>query len=135
LKQGVLLMPPESNAIASQNGCEMENIIKILYPGAQFEYRGLIDLHINGKPVEIKSCQMRTIDRSHGNNKSRSGRFIFIDFQHQHLLENNGEYILLVHEESVPILYFRVPAHILNLSPFSGSKCITWQSIVREAIA
>jgi hypothetical protein len=127
-------MPPESNTIAQQNGQTMEEIIKILYPEAKFEFRGLIDLHINGKPVEIKSCQTKTIDRSHGN-KSRSGRFIFVDYQHQHLLENNGEYIFLVHEETTPILYFRVSAQILNLSPFSGLKGIAWQSVVREAIA
>jgi hypothetical protein len=127
-------MPPESNAEACSNGSMMEDIIRALYPGAQFEYKGLIDLHINGRPVEIKSCKITVTDNSH-NNKIRSGRFVFSDLQHQTLLENEGEYIFLVHNECVPILYLRVPAHFINIPLFSGIKSISWKSVISGAIA
>lgn len=123
-----------SNALASSNGCEMENIIKALYPGAEFHYRGLIDFTINGVRVETKSCQESTVDNSHPSG-SRSGRFVFDKLQHQTLIENSGEYILLVQRSGIPIIYVRVPASKLKLGKFSGVKSVCWKTAIMGAVA
>ncbi|AYK14498.1 MULTISPECIES: hypothetical protein [Methanosarcina] len=127
-------MAYESNALASRNGCQIEEIIRTLYPGAQYDYRGIIDLHINGQPVEIKSCQAHVTDQSHGTG-TRSGRFVFSAEQHQTLIENQGEYILVVHKDGTPFLYFRVPASALDLPDFTGIKSVCWKSAIQAAIA
>lgn len=123
----------ESNILAAHNGIEMENIIKSLYPGAIFEYKGIIDFSINGVRVEVKSCQ-ETINASGNTNGHRSGRFCFTDFQHQTLIENCGEYIFLVHKENIPVVYLRVPARKLKLGKFAGVKAVCWKSIVKAAV-
>lgn len=130
-------MTSDSNTLASHNGCEMENIIKALYPGAEFHYKGVIDFSINGVRVEVKSCQETIIDNYTDKKHTgglRSGRFCFTDFQHQTLIENNGDYIFLVHREGVPIFYFRVQARKLNLGKFTGVKAVCWKTLIREAV-
>lgn len=121
------------NLTASQNGCTMESIIRTLYPGADFDYKGLIDLTINGVRVEIKSCQDKIKD-NHNSAGTRSGRFCFKDIQHQELIENQGEYILLVHRDGVPFLYFRVPANCLDLGNFTGIKSVCWKTLITGVI-
>ena len=123
----------ESNALASNNGIEMENIIKALYPGAHFEYKGIIDFSIDGVRVEVKSCQ-EYINASGSHEGIRSGRFCFTDLQHQTLLENSGEYILLVHRGGVPIIYLRVPAQKIKLGKFSGVKAVCWKTALKGAL-
>ncbi|AKB47409.1 hypothetical protein MSKOL_1632 [Methanosarcina sp. Kolksee] len=127
-------MTTESQTAAAQNGCTMENIIKQLYPGAKLEYTGLIDATINGVRVEIKSCQEHVRD-SNNSGGTRSGRFVFNEEQHKALIENNGEYIFLVHTAGVPFLFFRVPARNVPLPEFTGVKSLCWKSIITGAIA
>lgn len=122
-----------SNALASRNGCNIEHIITTLYPGAEFDYKGLIDLTINGIRCEIKSCQSSVKD-SHNSGGSRCGRFVFNEEQHLSLIENEGEYIFIVHKEGVPFLYYRVPARNVVLSKFAGLKCVSWKTVLMEAI-
>lgn len=126
-------MTPESNQLAASNGCEMENIIKALYPGAEFNYKGVIDFSIDGVRVEVKSCQ-ELINASGNHDGIRSGRFCFKDIQHQTLIENNGEYIFLVHRGGIPIIYLRVPAVKLKLGNFTGVKAVCWKTIIRGAV-
>jgi len=127
-------MSVESQTAAAQNGCNMENIVKALYPGARFEYTGLIDFSIDGVRVEVKSCQDKVFDNSLSGG-TRSGRFCFSDLQHQTLIENSGEYILLVHREGVPIIYVRVPARKLNLGKWTGVKAVCWKTAIKGAVA
>ncbi len=127
-------MTTESQTAAATNGCKMETIIRSLYPGAQFEYTGLIDFTIDGVKVEVKSCQEKVYDNSLSGGV-RSGRFCFSDLQHQTLIENSGEYILLVHKEGVPILYIRVPARKLKLGTWTGVKSVCWKSAIKGALA
>lgn len=127
-------MSTESQTAAAQNGCNMENIVKALYPGARFEYTGLIDFSIDGVRVEVKSCQDKVSDSS-VSTRSRTGRFCFSDLQHQTLIENSGEYILLVHREGVPIIYVRAPAKKLQLGKFSGVKAVCWKTAIKGALA
>jgi hypothetical protein len=127
-------MSTESQTAAAQNGCNMENIVKALYPGARFEYTGLIDFSIDGVRVEVKSCQDKVYDNSLSGG-TRSGRFCFSDLQHQNLIENSGEYILLVHKNSVPIVYVRVPASKLQLGKFTGIKSVCWKTAIKGAVA
>lgn len=126
-------MSTESNTLASANGCEMEDIIKALYPGAKFEFKGVIDFLIDGVRVEVKSCQEYVIDNSAAHSV-RSGRFCFTDLQHQTLLENSGEYIFLVHRSGVPIFYTRVQAARLKLGKFHGVKSVCWKTAIRGVI-
>jgi hypothetical protein len=114
----------------------MEAIVRALYPGAKFEYTGLIDFSINGVRVEVKSCQDKVHDSSLSGG-SRSGRFVFSDLQQQTLIENRGEYILLVHKEGVPIVYIRVPASKLQtiLGKFSGVKAVCWKTAIKGALS
>jgi hypothetical protein len=123
----------ESQTLAATNGCIMENIIKNLYPNAQFEYTGLIDLTIDGKRVEIKSCQDRVRDSS--TSTGRWGRFHFREEQHSTLIENEGDYIFLVHHEGTPFIYLRIPARDIKLSKFKEEKALCWKSVIREALA
>jgi hypothetical protein len=129
-------MTTESQTAAATNGCQMEAIVRALYPGAKFEYTGLIDFTINGVRVEVKSCQDKVYDSSTSGG-TRSGRFCFSDLQHQTLIENSGEYILLVHREGVPIIYVRVPASKLQslLGTFSGVKAVCWKTAIKGALA
>jgi len=126
-------MSIESQTAAATNGCTMEGIIKQLYPGAKLEYTGLIDATIDGVRVEIKSCQERVKD-SNNSGGTRSGRFVFSEDQHKTLIENNGDYIFLVHNAGVPFLFFRAPAKNISLPDFSGIKSVCWKSIIKEAI-
>lgn len=114
----------------------MENVIKILYPEAKFEYTGIIDFTIDGVKVEVKSCQDKVIDNSFSGG-TRSGRFCFSDLQHQTLIENSGEYILLVHKKCVPIVYVRVPASKLQslLGNWTGIKSVTWKTVIKGALS
>jgi hypothetical protein len=127
-------MSVESQTAAAQNGRNMENIVKALYPGARFEYTGIIDFSIDGVRVELKSCQDKVFDNSNSGG-TRSGRFVFSDLQHQTLIENSGEYILLVHRERVPIIYVRVPARKLNLGKWTGVKAVCWKTAIKGAVA
>lgn len=127
-------MSQESQTAASTNGCRMEAIIRALYPEGRFEYTGLIDFIIDGVRVEVKSCQDKVSDSSVSTG-SRSGRFCFSDLQHQTLIENSGEYILLVHREGVPIIYVRAPASKLKLGKFSGVKAVCWKTAIKGAVA
>ncbi|MDI9395792.1 MAG: hypothetical protein QM426_10460 [Euryarchaeota archaeon] len=128
-----ILLTAESNTRAANNGVEMENIIKALYPGARFEYKGVIDFTINGVKVEVKSCQ-DFIHASGSYGGIRSGRFCFNDLQHQTLIENAGEYILMVHRSGIPIIYLRVPARKLKLGKFTGVKAVCWKTIIKGAV-
>jgi hypothetical protein len=129
-------MSTESQTAAATNGCRMESIIRALYPEGTFEYTGLIDFTIDGARVEVKSCQDRVYDNSLSGG-ARSGRFVFSDLQHQTLLENKGDYILLVHKDGVPIVYIRVPASKLQtlLGGFSGTKAVCWKTAIKGALA
>lgn len=126
-------MSVESQTAAAQNGCTMEHIIQRLYPNAKLEYTGIIDATIDGVRVEIKSCQDRVRD-SNNSGGTRSGRFVFSEEQHKTLIENNGEYIFLVHNTGVPFIFFRVPARNVSLPNFSGIKSACWRSIIKGAI-
>lgn len=126
-------MAPESNTLAAHNGIEMENIIKALYPGAEFHYKGVIDFSIDGVEVELKSCQEFINDKNNSTGK-RSGHFCFSDLQHRALIENNGEYIFLVQREGIPVFYARVQASKLKLGKFSGVKAVCWKTAIKTAL-
>ncbi|WP_440944983.1 hypothetical protein ACSAZL_12545 [Methanosarcina sp. T3] len=126
-------MSGSSNALASSNGCEMENIIKALYPGAEFHYKGIVDFVIDGVKVENKSCQ-EYINASGNHNGVRSGRFCFDSLQHQTLVENNADYSFIVQRDSKPIFFARIPARKLKLGKWTGVKAVCWKTIIRGAV-
>jgi len=116
---------PESASIAYHNGILCENMLKEKLP--EFEYLGEeIDgiLTFNGKPAEVKSCQ-RTINSYTG---ERSGRFWFKGSQHDELIENDGVYILLVHEGE-KVVSTRIIKASLLFPQFQGAKTVSWPAL------
>ncbi|WP_269849038.1 hypothetical protein [Methanosarcina horonobensis] len=111
----------EGNTLASHNGCQMENIIKSLYPEAEFHYKGVIDFVIDGVKVENKSCQ-EYINATGNHNGMRSGRFCFDALQHQTLIEQGGDYSFLVQKDSNPIFSPGSMQKILSSGNGQGSK-------------
>jgi hypothetical protein len=83
-----------SNALASKNGHIIEQSI-CNYLGLDHHPGEIVDTYLNGKPLEIKSCQEWIGDSSHTNCR-RSGRFQFNEEQHRYLVENNGIYAFVV---------------------------------------
>jgi hypothetical protein len=83
----------ESNTIASRNGKLVEQSIA-LYMGVPWEGKP-VDAVLDGKPLEIKSCQQYITDMGSARNR-RSGRFVFNEEQHEYLLQNDGIYALVV---------------------------------------
>jgi hypothetical protein len=134
---GTLMVAESSNALAASNGIEMENVIKALYPGAEFHYKGVIDFVIDGVKVENKSCQEFIIDNfQDAKHKGglRSGRFCFDALQHKTLVEQDGDYSFIVQRNSKPIFFARVPASKLKLGKWSGVKAVCWKTVIREAV-
>lgn len=54
----------------------------------------LIDLTVNDRPVEIKTCSECYADAAHG--YPRAGRFTFDDVQHAEMQRSKGVYIFVV---------------------------------------
>lgn len=119
----------EGNIRAKQNGIEMENWVKAFYPNAVFDYKGAIDCTIEGIKAEVKSCQDLVTDKKYKHGL-RAGRICFNSFQHEILLQEGGDYIVLVQKEGVPFLFYRFPAHIINLGTWEGNKCISWKELL-----
>jgi hypothetical protein len=95
--QGGETLIPDSNALASQNGYNIESQI-CAYLGIEHNCNAIVDAVLDGHPLEIKSCQEYIGDSSH-NNGRRSGRFQLNEEQHQYLVENDGIYAFVVHCE------------------------------------
>jgi hypothetical protein len=100
MSKGVGAVTLESNALASRNGKLVEQSIA-LYMGVSWEGKP-VDAVLDGKPLEIKSCQQYITDMGSARNK-RSGRFVFNEEQHRYLLENNGIYALVVRTGDIVI--------------------------------
>jgi hypothetical protein len=117
-----------SQFVASKNGEYFENFVGIMVPGIELT-RGNIDAKLDdGTDIEIKSCQFEIIDNSH-KCRSRSGRFLFRDHQHELLKEKSGEYIFIVHRKGRPLLFFQAPASAVDLPQFSGTKGLSWRTL------
>jgi len=122
-----------NNTLASRNGEAIEEIARPLIPGIHFLH-GLFDAEFEGAPLEIKSCQAVITDHSHANTRKRSGRFLFNRQQHDALQEAGGECLFVVHEAGIPKISFRTAAEQVELSEFSGSKCVAWRSVARKFV-
>lgn len=112
----------------------MEHIVQTLNPSADFEYCGLIDFTIDSVKVEVKSCQEKTTDASL-KSKIRNGRFCFRAEQHKALVEQQGDYILIVQKAGTPFIYIRVPAKKLKLGSWNGEKHLSWKTAIKGALA
>lgn len=118
----------EGNILAKHNGISMESWVKAIYPSAIFDYKGVIDSSIDNVRVEVKSCQNLITDKSYKHGL-RVGRICFNSYQHEILLKENGDYIILVQKEGVPFIFYRFPAHNLNMGSWEGNKCISWKEL------
>lgn len=91
-------MSLESNTTASRNGKSIEMSI-LRYMGLPQQGQP-VDSELDGKPLEVKSCQLYITDVSCGKSR-RSGRFQFNEEQDRYLKENDGRYALVVHDEGI----------------------------------
>lgn len=99
------------------------------------EYIGLLyDAFYQGKPLEIKSCEVRIKD-SHAILGHRAGRVVFWDKQHEELLNTGGNYYLIIHEGAEVLRSKLVKAESLNLPEFHGMKAVSWKKLFRNAEA
>ena len=118
-------------SLANTNGCAMEDIVQSLYPHSTFSRVGLIDMFIDGVPVEIKSCQKYVKNYENGETTRRRGRFHLREEQHKQLLAMEGDYIFIVQEDQKIIFYARVKANTLKEVKFRNETTLTWTSIFR----
>lgn len=115
---------------ASLNGQYFENAmynyLSILYGRVKYINKE-IDLFVNGKYIEIKSCQEWQTDNS-ANGKRRHGRFVLDKKQHVELLKNEGYYLFVVHNEKKIIFVKMLPAAAIDFK-----RLITWTTIKKIA--
>jgi len=88
----------------------------------------LIDLKVNNKYFEIKSCQEYIEDKSF-KNKKRHGRFFFYKEQHEFLVKNDGYYIFIVTLQNDKKLMKIVKAILVPKHKKNDKWCITWTKI------
>jgi hypothetical protein len=119
-------------SVAKTNGTKIELLVKAFYPESEYDFSGIIDFKINNRFTEVKSCELRVND---GKNK-RNGRFKFFQEQHNALIDVQGDYILLVHENLEPIHFTRIKASALSSFFKTKSKdvCISWPTAFREGL-
>ncbi len=119
---------PESAKISHDNGKLCESLVMEKLP--EFEYMGEhIDgeLKFNGKKAEVKSCQKQTL-RTERKGGFRSGRFWFHGSQHEELIQNDGVYILLVHEGKT-LTSTRIIKASRLFPVFEGAKTVSWTTV------
>ncbi|MFZ2499572.1 hypothetical protein [Methanosarcina sp.] len=121
----------QRNTTASQNGNMIEELARKMFPGLNF-LNGQFDAELEGRFLEVKSCQAHIVDNSHPISHMRTGRFVFTAEQHQALLEQNGEYLFIVHVNGNPLITFKTPASSVSLSSFSGNKSVVWRKIAKQ---
>jgi len=88
----------------------------------------IIDLCVDGKFVEVKSCSEYVRDRSHKNNRRR-GRFIISKSQHDFLVKNNGSYLFIVRLDRGGCFFRFVKASKLDIVFKSERTSICWKKI------
>jgi hypothetical protein len=121
---------PESGKAAYENGKFCERKLLELLP--EFEYFDeMIDgvLTFNGRPAEVKSCQKTTHNKE--GSFARSGRFWFKGSQHEELVDQDGVYIFLVHENETLVSSRIIKAYLL-FPIFEGAKTVSWPTIINK---
>lgn len=122
----------ESNKLARYNGKIIENKIlefcNIECLGHPVDSEMLINTSTGKQvPVEIKSCQKKITD-VHNSNGARCGRLWFKEKQHQYLLQNNGYYIIAVHENGDVLHTALIKAEKMVFDNLP--KCVSWKAII-----
>ncbi len=122
---------------AKKNGIDAEKlaekVIKEAFDSARVNYvNELIDFVVNGRFVEVKSCEQYIVDRSHTTNRRR-GRFMLNKKQHEFLQENNGLYLFIVRCMAGKSYLKFVEAKELNVD-FSNCemKSISWKKVFSD---
>ncbi len=89
---------------------------------------GIIDLCVNGKYIEVKSCSEYVCDKTHRNNRRR-GRFILTKSQHNYLVKKNGLYLFIVRIDNHRCIFKFVKARELDISFKSERTSICWKKL------
>ena len=110
------------NEKAYLNGQKAEEIAKDLFDITLSN--GLVDGWINGKPVEIKACQMW---QSNGAGRCR-GRFVLERDQHEYLVKNGGYYLFIVFTEDGVI------SKLIEAEKVPFKRKLSWPSVLEELI-
>jgi len=117
----------ERNRVVTKNAKAMEDVASMLI-GAPVNPMGVYDIKGDGIAIEVKSCQERILDSGRS---PRFGRFNLHSVQHMALLQNNGEYLFMVHSDRKIIRFVRVSAKDLDkVVTFSnGRTSVSWKRL------
>ena len=95
-------MTDEHQEKAYQNGKKAEReavpFLQRLFDTVELIDAGYDFLADNSIPIEVKSCQEWQAT-AHTTTGRRHGRFILMENQHQDLIQNNGLYMFIIHED------------------------------------
>ena len=120
------------NKLAINNGINSESIVKNAFMNEDVEIlNDLIDIKINGKFVEIKSCLENVRDNSFFKG-FRNGRFNLNKEQHDFLVDNNGYYQFVLNSLDHVIgskLYYSVRMKFVKANSLEFQKLIMWKKI------
>lgn len=123
----------ERNRVVTKNVKAMEDCASALI-GVPVNPMGVYDIKGDGIAIEVKSCQDHILD---GERSVRYGRFNLHSVQHMALLQNNGEYLFMVHSDRKIIRFARVSAKDLDkVVTFSnGRTSVSWKRLFRTILA
>lgn len=86
--------------------------LRDLIPTARISIsNSLIDLTVNDRPVEIKTCSEYYADAAHA--YPRAGRFCFDDLQHKEMQREKGVYLFVVLRDRLnPLIWLTLAADL-----------------------
>ena len=118
-------IPPKSvsehNARSVRNGIIGENYAEIHYQTTVCQ-NALIDAEYNGRPLEVKTCQVWIYDACNAR-KRRRGRFYLRQDQHRALISKNGLYAFVLLNKEGKVLFSK----LVDANTISMGKRKNWQ--------
>ena len=119
----------ESNARAWANGAKgedeaMQLMRKHTQDRAIIRVNGLIDFIAGGKWIEVKTCQIQTIDQTRPSH-FRTGRFVLDIEQHEALIRRDGYYMFIVLKDAALIKH-----KMIRASEIKFVNNLTWTKVI-----
>ena len=118
-------IPPKSlsehNERSARNGLIGENYAEIHYQTTVCQ-NALIDAEYNGRPLEVKTCQVWIHDASNSKRRRR-GRFYLRQAQHTALISKNGLYAFVLLNKEGKVLFSK----LVDANAISMGNRENWQ--------
>ena len=118
-----------SNKRARENGDIGEDVAMSLMrkhtqDRAIIRVNGLIDFIAGGKWIEVKTCQIQTIDQTRPSH-FRTGRFVLDIEQHEALIRRDGYYMFIVLKDAALIKH-----KMIRASEIKFVNNLTWTKVI-----